>query len=86
MAEFCLECYNRIFGTEYSKFDVELTPTLELCEGCAQMKRVVVWRRPPMLADFFVHSIRMHGACFWFYTTSILVFFKCIKKIKKRFK
>lgn len=42
MAEFCLECFNEIFNKELTKKDVSLSLFKELCEGCAECKRVVV--------------------------------------------
>ena len=86
MAEFCLDCYNEIFHTEYSRFDVELTPTLELCEGCAQMKRVVIGKRNQMLADFLCIVFGLIKFVFDSIRQVGLLFYKCIKKIKERFK
>ena len=42
MAEFCLECFNKLNDTNYKKADVILTRDLDLCEGCGEMKPVVV--------------------------------------------
>ena len=42
MAEFCLDCWNRINGTHYTKWDVKLSWGLDLCEGCGEMKHVIV--------------------------------------------
>ena len=40
MAEFCEECYEKIFGgTKNQK--CKLTRAYELCEGCGEYKRVV---------------------------------------------
>lgn len=44
MAEFCLECFNRLGGTNYTRRDVVLDP--DLCEECGEVKPcVVVLRR-----------------------------------------
>lgn len=40
MAEFCLECFNRINGTDFRKKDVELED--DFCEGCAGWKPCVI--------------------------------------------
>lgn len=40
MAEFCLDCYNELHGTHYTEQEVELEE--DLCEGCGQIKPVVV--------------------------------------------
>ena len=82
MAEFCLDCYNEIFHKEYSKFDVELTPTLELCEGCAQMKRVVVCKRNQMLADFLCIIVGLIKLVFGSIRQVVLLFSKCIQILK----
>lgn len=41
MAEFCLECWNKMNHTRLEEEDVILSAHLDLCEGCAEMKRVV---------------------------------------------
>ncbi len=42
MAEFCLECYNKIYREKLTEYDVVLTKDYELCEGCGQCKNVVI--------------------------------------------
>lgn len=42
MAEFCLECWNKMNHTRLTKKDVFLSKDLDLCEGCAELKRVIV--------------------------------------------
>ena len=42
MAEFCLDCLNKMDGTHYTKWDVKLSWGVDLCEGCGEMKRVVI--------------------------------------------
>jgi hypothetical protein len=39
MAEFCIECYNRIHGTDYKKGDVSCSR--DLCEGCGKVKPTI---------------------------------------------
>lgn len=41
MAEFCLECWNRLHHTQETSQEVTLTNYLDLCEGCGEMKQVV---------------------------------------------
>ncbi len=41
MAEFCLECWNRLNKTKKKPEDVTLTRYLDLCEGCGEMKQVI---------------------------------------------
>ena len=45
MAEFCLDCWNKIYYKDYSKWDVKLSLGLDLCEGCGEWKRVVLKKR-----------------------------------------
>lgn len=42
MAEFCLECWNRINEENLAKYEVVLSRKPELCEGCGEYKKVVV--------------------------------------------
>ena len=42
MAEFCPECFNKVFGTNYSENDFILSDELDLCEECEEIK-LVVW-------------------------------------------
>ena len=45
MAEFCLECWNKLNETQDSKWRYSLSRNRELCEECGQYKRVVVVER-----------------------------------------
>ncbi len=45
MAEFCLECWNKINNTHDSKRRYILSWDRELCEECGQHKRVIVVER-----------------------------------------
>ena len=38
MAEFCLDCLNRLEGTCYTKWDVSLSWSKDICEGCSQLR------------------------------------------------
>jgi len=52
MAEFCLDCWNKLNETDCSKCEVILSRELELCEGCGEMKRAIVdFRRSGCLLD-----------------------------------
>ena len=42
MAEFCLECWNKIMGTKDTKRKFIMTRDLELCEECGEWKSVIV--------------------------------------------
>lgn len=45
MAEFCLDCLEKLDGREYRKRDFYLSKELELCEGCGEWKHVVLAER-----------------------------------------
>ena len=40
MAEFCLDCYNRLHGTHLT--EREVSTEWDLCEGCGSWKPVVI--------------------------------------------
>jgi hypothetical protein len=42
MAEFCLDCWNKMNHTLLAKEDVILSEEPDLCEGCAELKPTVV--------------------------------------------
>ncbi|MBQ2889742.1 MAG: hypothetical protein IJE41_04740 [Clostridia bacterium] len=42
MAEFCLECFNKINETNYSKYDCVMSSDLCFCEECNEIKKVVI--------------------------------------------
>ncbi len=41
MAEFCLDCWNRINGFHKTERDYLLTDEYDLCEGCGQFRPVI---------------------------------------------
>ncbi len=47
MAEFCLDCWNKLNGTKLTEYDVVLSgeDDKDLCEGCGQWKQVVIRTR-----------------------------------------
>ena len=45
MAEFCLDCWNKINGTKHSKRKYVLSKELDFCEGCGELKHVVIMER-----------------------------------------
>lgn len=42
MAEFCLECWNKINETQDSHWRYLLSLSKDLCEECGQYKRVII--------------------------------------------
>ena len=51
MAEFCLDCWNKLNGTHYTPDQVWLEE--DLCEGCGEWKPVVVGFRGNPVEDWF---------------------------------
>ena len=45
MAEFCLDCWNKLNETNDSKYMYFFSWGKELCEGCGEYKRVVIRER-----------------------------------------
>ena len=45
MAEFCLECWNKINGINDKKWRYILSWEVDLCEECGQYKRIIVTER-----------------------------------------
>ena len=45
MAEFCLDCWNKINETKDSKYRYVLSWEKDFCEECGQYKRVIVVER-----------------------------------------
>lgn len=62
MAEFCLDCWNRLNETNLTEKDVVLSgkDDMDLCEGCGQWKQTVVCMRRRSLSDWlesFLHRL-----------------------------
>jgi len=43
MAEFCLNCWNKISNMSLTNKDVKISKYLYLCEGCGEIKNVIVF-------------------------------------------
>ena len=43
MAEFCLDCWNKLNDTQLKPEDVTLSEELDICEGCAQIKQTMIF-------------------------------------------
>lgn len=47
MAEFCLDCFNQLNGTDYTEADVWVDYSeWDICEGCGEFRPCVVELRP----------------------------------------
>ncbi len=45
MAEFCLDCWNKLNQTSYTEREYILGKDIDLCEGCGEKKRVIEAKR-----------------------------------------
>lgn len=45
MAEFCLDCWNRINDAHWTERDYILSDEYDICEGCGEFRRVVEAKR-----------------------------------------
>lgn len=45
MAEFCVDCWNRLNGTDEKEEKYFLTKHLDLCEDCGEYKHVIIIER-----------------------------------------
>lgn len=54
MAEFCLDCWNRLMNTNDPPEKFVISKELDLCEGCGQWRHVIVRvRYISMFGDWF---------------------------------
>ena len=58
MAEFCLECFNKINNANLKKRDVTLSKYPTLCEECGEIKPVIIriWERH--IVDRYLDAFR----------------------------
>ena len=45
MAEFCLDCFNKLNNTNHKPYEYVLSKELDLCEGCGKLTHVIVTKR-----------------------------------------
>ena len=55
MAEFCLECWNKMNNTNYPAKKFILTEENDLCEGCGELKKVVIMEK----RHYYLHKFRL---------------------------
>ena len=64
MAEFCLDCWNKINKTKHSKGRYVLSWSKDLCEESAQYKRVIVkerlWSQAKRALEDALETIKRH--------------------------
>lgn len=54
MAEFCLDCWNKLNGTNYTERKYVMTKYLDLCEGCGKNKPVIIMERN----SYYLYKLR----------------------------
>ncbi len=53
MAEFCLDCWNKINKSKDDEKKYILSKDLDLCEGCGEWKHVVIRKRKGIMKSLF---------------------------------
>ncbi len=76
MAEFCLDCWNKIMESEDNEKKYVLSKDLDLCEGCGEWKRVIVMERKMYYMyklRYFILPIKMvYNVIYFFWRILIL--------------
>ena len=54
MAEFCIDCWNKINESEESKEKYVLSKDLDFCEGCGEWKHVIIMER----REYYMYKFR----------------------------
>ena len=80
MAEFCLECWNKLNRTNDTEREVILSKRAEFCEECCGIKKVVIGYKckMDMRERLYLFCVRLDDICYFFRN----VFYS----IKSRFK
>ncbi len=61
MAEFCLECWNKLNNSNDRPFKYIMSKDLDLCEGCGKYKQVIVMER----FYYYLHKFPLLGFLYW---------------------
>lgn len=67
MAEICLDCMNKINGTNYDARKYILSDELELCEECGEWKKVIIVERN----SYYLRKLH-------FFALPFIIFYKII--------
>ncbi len=67
MAEFCLECWNKINGTNDTESEVILSKRPEFCEECCGIKKVVIGYKckMDMRERLYLFCVRLDDICYF---------------------
>ncbi len=55
MAEFCPDCWNKLNGFKDGEKKYVVTKDLDLCEGCGELKQVIIAER----SDYYLYKFRL---------------------------
>lgn len=55
MAEFCVDCWNELNDSNNSEKDFILSEHLDLCEGCGELKNVIIIEREFTFSEMLKH-------------------------------
>jgi len=59
LAEFCLDCWNKLNEISLTTDDVIISKDLYLCEGCGKMKNIIeIYERKNLIKKFIQKIIR----------------------------
>ena len=87
MAEFCLECWNKINGFRESKRKYTISKDLYLCEGCGKWKPVIIMERRAYYTnrfDYYTLPIRAVCNVIYFMFRLILLPYLILKRKKSK--
>ena len=79
MAEFCLDCWNKINGTNDSSQKYLFSDEPELCEGCGKQKKVIITERK----SYYKYKLRFVIAALKIVCIILLIILSCLVFIRK---
>ena len=89
MAEFCLECWNKMNGFRDSKGKYVISKDAYLCEGCGKWKPVIIVERRTYYinkCEYYILPIRAICNIMYFVFRLILIPYLILKKYKTKSK
>ena len=88
MAEFCLACWNKINNTKDRKRKYVISKNLDLCEGCAEWKPVIIMERKAYYFYKFRHFTLpfrvIYNVIYFIWRLAILPYLIFIYKKRKK--
>lgn len=79
MAEFCLDCWNKINETNDSPQKYLFSDEPELCEGCGKQKKVIITERK----SYYKYKLRFVIAALKIVCIILLIILSCLVFIRK---